>query len=131
MTQIAVAKKRIAIIGSGISGLTCAYLLSRKHHITLFEANNYLGGHTATVDIVIDGNQLAVDTGFIVFNDRTYPNFIKMDVEGHEVKIFEGALEYFTKNKGRTNFLVEVHPHFYDKENDFAKILREYAKIGE
>lgn len=62
--------------------------------------------------------------------DKKYPNFIKMDVEGHEVKIFEGALDYFTKNKGRTNFLVEVHPHFYDKENDFAKILREYAKIG-
>lgn len=62
--------------------------------------------------------------------DKKYPNFIKMDVEGHEVKIFEGALEYFTKNTGRTNFLVEVHPHFYDKDNDFAKVLREYAKIG-
>lgn len=71
-------KKRIAIIGSGISGQTCGYLLSRNYQVTLFEANDYLGGHTATVDIDIDGERLAVDTGFIVFNDRTYPNFIKM-----------------------------------------------------
>jgi len=62
--------------------------------------------------------------------EKKYPNFIKMDVEGHEVKIFEGALDYFIDNKGRTNFLVEVHPHFYDKDNDFGKILKEYFKIG-
>jgi FkbM family methyltransferase len=62
--------------------------------------------------------------------DKEYPNFIKMDVEGHEVKIFEGALDYFSNNKGRTNFLVEVHPHFYNEENDFEKILKEYIKIG-
>lgn len=62
--------------------------------------------------------------------NRRYPNFIKMDVEGHEVKIFEGGLEYFTKNPGKTNFLVEVHPHFYDKENDFEAVLEEYFKIG-
>lgn len=71
-------QKRIAIIGSGISGQTCGYLLSQKHQVTLFEANDYLGGHTATVDININAEKLAVDTGFIVFNDRTYPNFIKM-----------------------------------------------------
>jgi len=62
--------------------------------------------------------------------NKRYPNFIKMDVEGHEVKIFEGALQYFAENKGRTNFLVEVHPHFYDEKNDFAKILREYFNLG-
>lgn len=71
-------KKRIAIIGSGISGQTCGYLLSQQHHVTLFEANDRLGGHTATIDLDIEGKTLAVDTGFIVFNDRTYPNFIKM-----------------------------------------------------
>ena len=71
-------KKRIAIIGSGISGQTCGYLLSQQHQVTLFEANGYLGGHTATIDIDIDNKTLAVDTGFIVFNDRTYPNFIKL-----------------------------------------------------
>jgi FkbM family methyltransferase len=62
--------------------------------------------------------------------DRRYPNFIKMDVEGHEVKIFEGGLDYFDKNEGHTNVLLEVHPNTYDKDNDFEKILREYFKIG-
>ena len=62
--------------------------------------------------------------------DRRYPNFIKMDVEGHEVKIFEGGLDYFTKNEGHTNILLEVHPNTYDSDNDFEKILREYFKIG-
>jgi len=61
---------------------------------------------------------------------RKYPNFIKMDVEGHEVKIFEGGLEYFTQHLGRMNFLVEVHPQFYNQENDFSKILEQYFKIG-
>ena len=68
----------IAIIGGGISGLTTAYLLCEEHEITLFEANNYLGGHTNTLDVNHDGVQYAVDTGFIVFNERTYPNFIKL-----------------------------------------------------
>ena len=71
-------QKRIAIIGSGISGQTCGYLLSQQHQVTLFEANERLGGHTATIDLDIEDQTLAVDTGFIVFNDRTYPNFIKM-----------------------------------------------------
>tara|TARA_R110000824_G_scaffold12307_8_gene54068 strand:- start:12813 stop:13664 length:852 start_codon:yes stop_codon:yes gene_type:complete len=62
--------------------------------------------------------------------DKRYPNFIKMDVEGHEVKIFEGGLDYFAENEGRTSFLVEVHPHFYDEDNDFSKILTEYFKVG-
>ncbi|TXY12525.1 NAD(P)/FAD-dependent oxidoreductase [Vibrio mimicus] len=69
---------KIAIIGTGISGLTCGYYLHRYHDITLFEANDYIGGHTATVDVELDGKQYAIDTGFIVYNDRTYPNFIKM-----------------------------------------------------
>ncbi|TLM77735.1 NAD(P)/FAD-dependent oxidoreductase [Microbulbifer harenosus] len=69
---------RIAIVGSGISGLTAAYLLQQKHQITLFEAGDRLGGHTATVDVEHGGDRLAVDTGFIVFNDWTYPNFIKL-----------------------------------------------------
>lgn len=68
----------IAIIGSGISGLTSAYLLNRNHEITLFEAGDRLGGHTHTVDVKVDGQRYAVDTGFIVFNDWTYPNFIRL-----------------------------------------------------
>ena len=68
----------IAIIGSGISGLTSAYLLNRNHDITVFEANDYIGGHTHTHNIKIKDKEYAVDTGFIVYNERTYPNFIKL-----------------------------------------------------
>lgn len=70
--------KDIAIIGSGISGLTAAYLLNRKHNVTVFEKNDYIGGHTATKDIVVNNKSYAIDTGFIVCNNRTYPNFLKL-----------------------------------------------------
>ena len=69
---------RIAIIGAGISGLTAGYRLSGDHDVTLFEANDYIGGHTNTVDVSTANGVVAVDTGFIVFNDRTYPNFLAM-----------------------------------------------------
>jgi uncharacterized protein len=69
---------RIAIIGSGISGLYAAWRLSRHHEVTIFEANDYIGGHTNTRDVEWEGKQYAIDTGFIVFNDWTYPNFIAM-----------------------------------------------------
>ena len=69
---------KIAIIGSGIAGLTSAYLLSRSHDITLFEADDRIGGHTHTVNVSVEGKSYAVDTGFIVFNDWTYPNFIRL-----------------------------------------------------
>ncbi len=68
----------IAIIGSGISGLVTAYLLSRKHEVTLFESGSKLGGHTNTIDVPTANGPLAIDTGFIVYNDRTYPNFIRL-----------------------------------------------------
>jgi predicted NAD/FAD-binding protein len=64
---------RIAVIGSGIAGLASAWLLARRHEVTLFEANDYLGGHTHTHDIPIGGRHFAVDTGFIVHNPRHYP----------------------------------------------------------
>ncbi|WP_273823973.1 NAD(P)/FAD-dependent oxidoreductase [Pseudomonas asplenii] len=69
---------KIALIGSGISGLTCAYLLNRQHSITLFEAAEWIGGHTHTVEVTVNGQRHAIDTGFIVFNDWTYPNFIRL-----------------------------------------------------
>ena len=55
--------KKIAIIGTGISGLTCGHFLHQKHDITLFEANNYIGGHTATKDVEVNGKHYAIDTG--------------------------------------------------------------------
>lgn len=69
---------KIAIIGSGIAGLTSAYLLNRSHDITLFEAESWVGGHTHTAPVKLNGQDYAIDTGFIVFNDWTYPNFIKL-----------------------------------------------------
>lgn len=69
---------KIAIIGSGISGLTAAYYLHNNHDITLFEAEDRLGGHTATVDVEAQGQTYSIDTGFIVFNDWTYPRFIEL-----------------------------------------------------
>ncbi len=69
---------KIAIVGSGIAGLTSAYLLNRKHEISVFEAADWIGGHTHTVDVQVGARDYAIDTGFIVFNDWTYPNFIKL-----------------------------------------------------
>jgi predicted NAD/FAD-binding protein len=69
---------RIAVIGSGISGLTAAYLLSDGHEVVVFEAQDRIGGHTRTVDVKLGGKRYPVDTGFIVFNEKTYPNFITL-----------------------------------------------------
>ena len=69
---------KIAIVGSGISGLITAFLLQRKHEIVLFEANTYVGGHTHTINVNRQNSDYAVDTGFIVFNEKTYPNFCKI-----------------------------------------------------
>jgi len=68
----------VAIIGSGIAGNVAAYKLRKEHDITVFEAQDYVGGHTNTVDVSEGRDSFAVDTGFIVFNDRTYPNFIQL-----------------------------------------------------
>lgn len=69
---------RIAVIGSGIAGLSAAWLLSREHDVVLYESNDYAGGHSNTVDVRLDGISHPVDTGFLVHNDRTYPNLIRL-----------------------------------------------------
>jgi predicted NAD/FAD-binding protein len=70
--------KQLAIIGSGISGLGCLYFLHDQYQITLYEKNDYIGGHTNTVDVEENGKKLPVDTGFMVFNKVTYPNLLKL-----------------------------------------------------
>ncbi len=69
---------RIAVIGSGISGTLAARLLASRHNVTLFEAGDYAGGHANTVDVEVHGDIFRVDTGFMVFNRQTYPNFCRM-----------------------------------------------------
>jgi predicted NAD/FAD-binding protein len=69
---------RIAVIGTGISGMVAAYLLCQDHDVVVFEANDYIGGHTNTIDVELNGANHRVDTGFIVFNKENYPNFVKL-----------------------------------------------------
>jgi predicted NAD/FAD-binding protein len=101
-------RQRIAIVGAGISGLAAAYFLQRRHDVVLFEAGSYLGGHANTVDITLEGQRCAVDTGFLVYNEKTYPNLIALfDELGVEsiasdmsfgVSMNNGALEWAGTN---------------------------------
>lgn len=98
---------KIAVIGSGISGLSCAYRLSRAGHaVTLFEANDYFGGHTHTVDVTLEGKTCGVDTGFLVFNHKTYPElvalFAELEIETVSTDMsFSVKLPLETRNKPR------------------------------
>lgn len=92
---------RIAVIGSGISGLAAAYYLSRKHEVSLFERDQRLGGHTNTIMVESSGGPLAVDTGFIVHNDRNYPNLVKLFVElGVETQASDMSFAVTCRNSG-------------------------------
>jgi predicted NAD/FAD-binding protein len=97
MASNTVSNQRIAIIGSGVSGMTAAYLLARKNEVHLFEADDRLGGHTATKDIEVASGRYAIDTGFIVFNDWTYPAFIRL-MEKLGVKTKESEMSFSVKN---------------------------------
>lgn len=68
----------IAVIGAGVAGLGAAYMLGQRHRVTLYERNSYLGGHSNTVDVDVDGRRVPVDTGFIVYNERNYPNLTRL-----------------------------------------------------
>lgn len=134
---------KIAIIGSGISGLTATWLLHRSHEITVFEANDYVGGHTHTIDVDVDGEQLAIDTGFIVYNDWTYPNFIQLlDHLGvgslttemsFSVRCERSRIEYNGSNLNglfaqRSNLL---KPRFHRMLQDILRFNREAVELLE
>ena len=128
---------KIAVIGSGISGLTSAYVLSQKHEIHLFESEKRLGGHTHTHDIEVASGRYMVDTGFIVHNNRNYPHFVKLmeklKIETQEsfmsfsVKVQENGLEYNGTNINslfcqRMNLL---NPSFYRMIKDILRFNKE------
>lgn len=93
------ARQKIAVVGAGISGITAAYVLSRKHDVVLYEKNNYVGGHTNT-RVIAEGEDkgAAVDTGFIVCNERNYPNFYKMmSLLGVELRDAEMSFGFYSE----------------------------------
>mgnify|MGYP001265202652 CR=1 FL=1 len=84
---------KIAVVGSGISGLSAAYFLSKKHYVDLFEQEDHFGGHSHTLDILINEKKISVDIGFIVFNHQTYPNLIKFFLE-NDVEIEKSDMSF-------------------------------------
>lgn len=131
---------KVAIIGSGISGLTSAYYLSKNHEVTVYEKRDRLGGHTATKSVNLNGAKYNVDTGFIVFNDRTYPNFIRLMNElnvgfsetsmGFSVSCRESGLEYAGNNLN-TLFAQRKNiwsPSFLSMVKDIVRFNRQAQK---
>lgn len=134
--------KRIAVIGGGIAGLASAWLLSRRHRVTLFEAGDYVGGHTNTIDIAVEGHRHPIDTGFLVFNDRTYPNlcalFACLGVASVEsemsfgVSLAEPEIEWAGSDLGtvfaqRSNLL---RPAFLGMLSDILRFNRETTRMA-
>jgi predicted NAD/FAD-binding protein len=93
---------KIAVVGSGISGLSAAYYLSKKHHVDIFEKEEYFGGHSYTLDLTSESKKISVDIGFIVFNYKTYPNLINFFKE-NDVQIEKSDMS-FSVSVDNTNF---------------------------
>ncbi len=132
---------KIAIVGSGISGLTCAHYLFREHEVHVFEASDRLGGHTHTVEVKAQSGTYAIDTGFIVFNDWTYPHFIKLLTElgvkwkdssmSFSVKVQKNGLEY-NGNSLNTLFAQRINlfrPSFHRMIQDILRFNRESVSV--
>jgi predicted NAD/FAD-binding protein len=126
---------KIAIIGAGISGLTAAYYLRQKHEVSVFEAADKIGGHTATVDVSHQGRDYAIDTGFIVFNDWTYPNFIElMDELGVDSQPTEMSFSVRCENTGIEYGGNNLNTMFAQRRNllrpSFHKMLIDILKFN-
>ena len=121
--------RRIAVIGSGISGLVSAYLLSERFAVSLFEANDYLGGHTNTVSVGIAGEAYSIDTGFIVFNKKTYPNFCKLiDKLNIPIQLSEMSFSYRSNSSGFEYNGHSLNTLFSDRWNLFKPGFYRFIK---
>ena len=126
---------KIAIVGSGISGLACAYYLHRDHEVHVFEREDRIGGHTATVDVAMGGRRFAIDTGFIVFNDWTYPNFIAlMDELGVSSKASEMSFSLSDQQSGLEYAGSSLNTLFAQRRNlispKFLGMLRDIVRFN-
>jgi predicted NAD/FAD-binding protein len=133
---------KIAVIGSGAAAMGAAWSISRRHDVTIFEKNAHLGGHANTVEVTeADGRRIAVDTGFIVYNERTYPNLIRMFEQlsvptkatdmSFGVSLDEGAMEYSGESLGglfgqKINL---VRPRFLGMVTDILRFYRNAPKL--
>jgi len=127
--------KKIAIIGSGISGLTAAYYLNKHFDICLYEADSRLGGHTATKKVHVQGKDYLIDTGFIVFNDWTYPNFIHLMNElGVESQATDMGFSVFSPDLNFEYAGTNVATLFAQKRNLFSikhwRMLRDIVRFN-
>ena len=126
---------KIAIIGAGISGNTLAYYLNPHHQIALFESNDRIGGHSHTHHIDIFNQKVSVDTGFIVFNKKTYPNFLKLL---HELKVpYENSAMSFSVKDSQKDFEyngTNLNALFAQRKNfinpSFYKMIREILRFN-
>jgi len=126
---------KIAIIGAGISGLTTAYYLRRNHQVSVFEAADRIGGHTATVDVSHRGRNYSIDTGFIVFNDWTYPNFIElMDELGVESRPTEMSFSVRCESSGIEYGGNNLNAMFAQRRNllrpSFHRMIRDILRFN-
>jgi 3-oxoacyl-[acyl-carrier protein] reductase len=127
---------KIAIIGTGIAGSVIAYKLRQEHDITVFESGTHVGGHANTVDVYENGRQYAVDTGFIVFNDRTYPNFIRLlDEIGQESQRSEMSFSVQAKDGGIEYSGSSLNALFAQRRNivrpPFYSMIRDILRFNE
>jgi len=121
---------RIAVVGAGISGLTAAWYLSKQHNVTVFEANDYIGGHTDTHEINVLGKKWAVDTGFIVFNEHNYPLFSKLLKElGVESVETEMSFSVSNSDSGLEYNAANLNKLFCQRKNLFN--LRFYRMLSD
>ncbi|MCC4269803.1 FAD-dependent oxidoreductase [Marinobacter nauticus] len=128
-------RQRIAVIGAGVSGLTAAWLLADKHDVHLFEAGNYAGGHTNTEQVEAGGRTWPVNTGFIVFNDWTYPNFIKlMDRLGVASEVSNMSFSVDCHASGLQYNGTSLNTLFAQRRNlfnlNFLKMIREILRFN-